>query len=130
MIKADVSPLVKIVVVVAVAVVLFAVEQYRVAMLVDAAYTSGKTDAYTKVLSDTKKLSESLSESLGAEFDKHNAYIMQSINEERIQRNEVTKLLSTGVYVNGNCHEYAGISLLNDKIRSRYIQPDASASAK
>lgn len=130
MIKADVSPLVKLIVVLAVAVVLFAFEQYRVARLVDAAYTSGKTDAYAKVLSDTKKLSESLSGSLGAEFDKHNAYIMQSINEERIQRNEVAKLLSTGVYVNGNCHEYAGISLLNDKIRSRYIQPNASTPAK
>nr|DAV34488.1 MAG TPA: hypothetical protein [Caudoviricetes sp.] len=130
MMKIDPSPLVKLIVVLAVAAVLFAFEQYRVARLVDAAYTSGKTDAYAKVLSDTKKLSESLSESLGAEFDKHNAYIMQSINEERIQRNEVAKLLSTGVYVDGNCHEYAGISLLNDKIRSRYIQPNAPASTK
>ena len=130
MMKIDPSPLVKLIVVLAVAAVLFAFEQYRVARLVDAAYTSGKTDAYAKVLSDTKKLSESLSESLGAEFDKHNAYIMQSINEERIQRNEVAKLLSTGVYVDGNCHEYAGISLLNDKIRSRYIQPNSLASTK
>lgn len=130
MIKADISPFVKFVVVLATILVLFAIERYRVAGLVNAAYARGKTDAYTKVLSDTKKLSESLSESLGAEFDKHNAYIMQSINEERIQRNEVAKLLSTGVYVNGNCHEYAGISLLNDKIRSRYIQPNAATPAK
>lgn len=123
-------PLIKPALIIIVAIVAYGIEHYRVARLVDAAYTSGKTDAYTKVLSDTKKLSESLSESLGAEFDKHNAYIMQSINEERIQRNEVAKLLSTGVYVNGNCHELAGIGLLNDKIRSRYLTPNAPAPAK
>lgn len=123
-------PLIKPALIIIAAIVAYGIEHYRVARLVDAAYTSGKTDAYAKVLSDTKKLSESLSESLGAEFDKYNAYIMQSINEERIQRNEVAKLLSTGVYVNGNCHEHAGISLLNDKIRSRYLTPNAPAPAK
>lgn len=106
------------------------IEKYRVERLVEAAYTKGKVDAMAKVLSDTKKLSAQVSERLSVEFDKHNEYIMQSINEERTQRNEVAKLLTTGVYVNGNCHELAGIGLLNDKIRSRYLTPNTSTVAK
>lgn len=106
------------------------IEKYRVEMLVEASYTKGKVDAMAKVLSDTKKLSEAVSAQLSVEFDKHNEYIMQSISEERIQRNEVAKLLTTGVYVNGNCHELTGIGLLNDKIRSRYITPNTSAVTK
>ena len=123
-------PLIKPALITAAAVVLYAAEHYRVERLVDDAYTRGQSAAYTKVLSDTKKLSEKVSEHLGVEFDKHNERIMQTINEERIQRNEVAKLLSTGVYVNGNCHELAGIGLLNDKIRSRYIAPKPTSSAK
>lgn len=106
------------------------IEKYRVERLVEASYTKGKADAYAKVLADTKKLSEQVSADLSVEFDKHNESIMQSINEERMQRNEVQKLLTTGVYVNGNCHELTGIGLLNDKIRSRYLTPNHSASAK
>ena len=106
------------------------IENYRVEMLVEASYTKGKADAMAKVLSDTQKLSEQVSAQLSVEFDKHNEYIMQSISEERIQRNEVAKLLTTGVYVNGNCHELTGIGLLNDKIRSRYITPNTSAVTK
>ena len=106
------------------------IEKYRVERLVEASYTKGKADAMAKVLSDTKKLSEAVSAQVSVEFDKHNEYIMQSINEERIQRNEVAKLLQTGVYVNGNCHELTGIGLLNDKIRSRYLTPNTSAVTK
>lgn len=106
------------------------IEKYRVERLVEASYTKGKADAMAKVLSDTQKLSQTLSAQLSVEFDKHNEYIMQSISEERIQRNEVAKLLTTGVYVNGNCHELTGIGLLNDKIRSRYITPNTSAVTK
>lgn len=106
------------------------IEKYRVEGLVEASYTKGKADAMAKVLSDTQKLSEQVSAQLSVEFDKHNEYIMQSISEERIQRNEVAKLLTTGVYVNGNCHELTGIGLLNDKIRSRYITPNTSAVTK
>lgn len=106
------------------------IEKYRVERLVEASYTKGKADSMAKVLSDTKKLSEAVSAQLSVEFDKHNEYIMQSISEERIQRNEVAKLLTTGVYVNGNCHELTGIGLLNDKIRSRYITPNTSAVTK
>lgn len=130
MMKIDPSPLVKLVVVIAVGIVLFVGEKYRVEWLVEASYTKGKADAMAKVLSDTKKLSEQVSAQLSVEFDKHNEYIMQSISEERIQRNEVAKLLTTGVYVNGNCHELTGIGLLNDKIRSRYIAPNTSAVTK
>lgn len=106
------------------------IEKYRVERLVEASYAKGTADAYAKVLSDTKKLSERVSADLSVEFDRHNEFIMKSINEERIQRNEVAKLLTTGVYVNGNCHELSGISLLNDKIRSRYLPPNAAAVAK
>ena len=106
------------------------IEKYRVERLVEASYTKGKADAMAKVLSDTKKLSEQVSAQLSVEFDKHNEYIMQSISEERIQRNEVAKLLTTGVYVNGNCHELNGIGLLNDKIRSRYLTPNTSTVTK
>ena len=106
------------------------IEKYRVERLVESSYTKGRADAMAKVLSDTKKLSEQVSAQLSVEFDKHNEYIMQSISEERIQRNEVAKLLTTGVYVNGNCHELTGIGLLNDKIRSRYITPNTSAVTK
>lgn len=106
------------------------IEEYRVERLVESSYAKGRADAMTKVLSDTKKLSEQVSAQLSVEFDKHNEYIMQSISEERIQRNEVAKLLTTGVYVNGNCHELSGIGLLNDKIRSRYSPPNTSAVAK
>lgn len=130
MMKIDPSPLVKLVVVIAVGIVLFVGEKYRVEKLVESSYTKGKADAMAKVLSDTKKLSEQVSAQLSVEFDKHNEYIMQSISEERIQRNEVAKLLTTGVYVNGNCHELTGIGLLNDKIRSRYITPNTSAVTK
>lgn len=130
MMKIDPSPLVKLIVVIAVGIVLFFGEKYRVERLVEASYTKGKADAMAKVLSDTKKLSEAVSAQLSVEFDKHNEYIMQSISEERIQRNEVAKLLTTGVYVNGNCHELTGIGLLNDKIRSRYITPNTSAVTK
>lgn len=130
MMKIDPSPLVKLVVAIAVGIVLFVGEKYRVERLVEASYTKGKADAMAKVLADTKKLSEQVSAQLSVEFDKHNEYIMQSISEERIQRNEVAKLLTTGVYVNGNCHELTGIGLLNDKIRSRYIAPNTSAVTK
>lgn len=130
MMKIDPSPLVKLIVVIAVGIVLFFGEKYRVERLVEASYTKGKADAMAKVLSDTKKLSEAVSAQLSVEFDKHNEYIMQSISEERIQRNEVAKLLTTGVYVNGNCHELTGIGLLNDKIRSRYLTPNTSAVTK
>ena len=130
MMKIDPSPLVKLIVVIAVGIVLFFGEKYRVERLVEASYTKGKADAMAKVLSDTKKLSEQVSAQLSVEFDKHNEYIMQSISEERIQRNEVAKLLTTGVYVNGNCHELTGIGLLNDKIRSRYLPPNTSAVTK
>lgn len=106
------------------------IEKYRVERLVEASYMKGKTDAMAKVLSDTQKLSQTLSAQLSVEFDKHNEYIMQSINEERMQRNEVAKLLTTGVYVNGNCHELTGIGLLNDKIRSRYLTPNPTSPAK
>lgn len=106
------------------------IEKYRVERLVESSYAKGWADAMAKVLSDTKKLSEQVSAQLSVEFDKHNEYIMQSISEERIQRNEVAKLLTTGVYVNGNCHELSGIGLLNDKIRSRYSPPNTSAVAK
>ena len=106
------------------------IEKYRVERLVEASYTKGKADAMAKVLSDTKKLSEQVSAQLSVEFDRHNEYIMQSISEERIQRNEVAKLLTTGGYVNGNCHELTGIGLLNDKIRSRYLPPNTSAVTK
>ena len=106
------------------------IEKYRVEMLVESSYMKGKTDAMAKVLSDTQKLSQTLSAQLSVEFDKHNEYIMQSINEERMQRNEVAKLLTTGVYVNGNCHELTGIGLLNDKIRSRYLAPNPTSPAK
>lgn len=123
-------PFTKPVLIAVAVIVLYAIEHYRVERLVDDAYARGQSAAYTKVLSDTKKLSEQVSESLGVEFDKHNEAIMQTINEERIQRNEIAKLLSTGVYVNGNCHELAGIGLLNDKIRSRYITPKPTTSAK
>lgn len=130
MMKIDPSPLVKLIVVIAVGIVLFFGEKYRVERLVESSYTKGKADAMAKVLSDTKKLSEAVSAQLSVEFDKHNEYIMQSISEERIQRNEVAKLLTTGVYVNGNCHELTGIGLLNDKIRSRYLSPNTSAVTK
>lgn len=130
MMKIDPSPLVKLIVVIAVGIVLFFGEKYRVERLVEASYTKGKADAMAKVLSDTKKLSEQVSAQLSVEFDKHNEYIMQSLSEERIQRNEVAKLLTTGVYVNGNCHELTGIGLLNDKIRSRYLPPNTSAVTK
>ena len=123
-------PFTKPVLIVIAAIVAYGIEHYRVERLVDNAYARGQSAAYAKVLSDTKKLSEQVSESLGAEFDKHNETIMQSINEERIQRNEIAKLLSTGVYVNGNCHELAGIGLLNDKIRSRYLTPKPTPSTK
>lgn len=123
-------PLIKPALILIAAIVAYGIEHYRVERLVDDAYTRGQSAAYAKVLSDTKKLSEQVSESLGAEFDKHNETIMQSINEERIQRNEIAKLLSTGVYVNGNCHELAGIGLLNDKIRSRYLAPKPTPSTK
>ena len=106
------------------------IEKYRVEGLVEASYMKGKADAMVKVLSDTQKLSQTLSAQLSVEFDKHNEYIMQSINEERMQRNEVAKLLTTGVYVNGNCHELTGIGLLNDKIRSRYLAPNPTSPAK
>nr|DAR92772.1 MAG TPA: hypothetical protein [Caudoviricetes sp.] len=106
------------------------IEKYRVERLVEASYMKGKADAMAKVLSDTQKLSQTLSAQLSVEFDKHNEYIMQSISEERIQRNEVAKLLTTGVYVNGNCHELNGIGLLNDKIRSRYLTPNTSTVTK
>lgn len=106
------------------------IEKYRVERLVEASYMKGKADAMAKVLSDTQKLSQTLSAQLSVEFDKHNGYIMQSINEERMQRNEVAKLLTTGVYVNGNCHELTGIGLLNDKIRSRYLAPNPTSPAK
>ena len=106
------------------------IEKYRVERLVEASYMKGKSDAMAKVLSDTQKLSQTLSAQLSVEFDKHNEYIMQSINEERMQRNEVAKLLTTGVYVNGNCHELTGIGLLNDKIRSRYLTPNPTSPAK
>nr|DAX24968.1 MAG TPA: hypothetical protein [Caudoviricetes sp.] len=130
MIKFWSHPLIKPALIVIAAIVAYGIEHYRVERLVDAAYTRGQSTAYAKVLSDTKKLSEQVSESLSVEFDKHNGYIMQTINEERIQRNEIAKLLSTGVYVNGNCHELAGIGLLNDKIRSRYITPQPTPSTK
>lgn len=130
MIKIGSNPFVKPILIGATILALFAVEYFRVERLVDASYARGQNAAYAKVLSDTKRLSEQVSASISVEFDKHNAYIMQSINEERIQRNEIAKLLNTGVYVNGNCHELAGISLLNDKIRSRYLTPNAPAPAK
>ena len=120
-------------IVLAVALVLYiggVIENYRVERLVEASYTKGKADAMARVLSDTKKLSEAVSAQVNVEFDKHNEYIMQSISEERMQRNEVAKLLRTGVYVNGNCHELTGIGLLNDKIRSRYLTPNTSAVTK
>lgn len=123
-------PFIKPVLIVAAAVALYTFEHYRVERLVEDAYTRGQSAAYAKVLSDTKKLSEQVSEGLGVEFDKYNETIMQTINEERIQRNEIAKLLSAGVYVNGNCHELAGIGVLNDKIRSRYITPKPTASTK
>lgn len=123
-------PFTKPVLIAVAVIVLYAVEHYRVERLVDDAYGRGQSAAYAKVLSDTKKLSEQVSESLSVEFDKHNEVVMQTINEERIQRNEIAKLLSTGVYVNGNCHELAGIGLLNDKIRSRYITPKPASVAK
>ena len=128
MIKFWSHPLIKPALIVIAAIVAYGIEHYRVERLVDAAYARGQSTAYAKVLSDTKKLSEQVSESLSVEFDKHNGYIMQTINEERIQRNEIAKLLSTGVYVNGNCHELAGIGLLNDKIRSRYLTPQPTPS--
>ena len=106
------------------------IEKYRVERLVEASYAKGKADAIAKVLSDTKRLSEQVSANLSVEFDRHNESIMKSINEERKQRNEIAKLLTTGVYVNGNCHELSGISLLNDKIRSRYLPSDTAAVAK
>lgn len=123
-------PFTKPVLITVAVIVLYAVEHYRVEQLVDDAYARGQSAAYAKVLSNTKKLSEQVSGSLSVEFDKHNEAIMQTINEERIQRNEIAKLLSTGVYVNGNCHELAGIGLLNDKIRSRYIAPKPTPSTK
>lgn len=107
-----------------------AIEKYRVAGLVEASYTKGKADAMAKVLSDTQKLSQTLSADLNEEFARHSEYVMNEIKEERVQRNEIAKLLQTGVYVNGNCHELTGIGLLNDKIRSRYITPNPTSPAK
>lgn len=106
------------------------IEKYRVAGLVEASYTKGKADAMAKVLSDTQKLSQTLSADLNEEFARHSEYVMNAIKEERVQRNEIAKLLQTGVYVNGNCHELTGIGLLNDKIRSRYITPNPTSPAK
>lgn len=130
MIKTLNQALVKLAIAVLLFIIAYAVEHYHVTKLVYESYERGKADTYAKVLSDTKKLSEQVSESLGVEFDKHNAAIMQSITEERAQRNEVAKLLTTGVYVNGNCHELTGIGLLNDKIRSRYSTPNVTSSTK
>lgn len=106
------------------------IEKYRVEGLVEASYTKGKADAMAKVLSDTQKLSQTLSADLNEEFARHSEYVINEINEERVQRNEIAKLLQTGVYVNGNCHELTGIGLLNDKIRSRYITPNHTSPAK
>ena len=106
------------------------IEKYRVERLVEASYAKGKADTYAKVLADTQKLSQTLSADLNEEFARHSEYVINEIKEERIQRNEIAKLLTTGVYVNGNCHELTGIGLLNDKIRSRYLTPNAPTPAK
>lgn len=106
------------------------IEKYRVEGLVEASYTKGKADAYAKVLADTQKLSQTLSADLNEEFARHSEYVINEIKEERVQRNEIAKLLQTGVYVNGNCHELTGIGLLNDKIRSRYLTPNPTSPAK
>lgn len=69
------------------------IEKYRVAGLVEASYTKGKADAMAKVLSDTQKLSQTLSADLNEEFARHSEYVMNEIKEERVQRNEIASLM-------------------------------------
>lgn len=86
---------------------------------VESAYKRGWEAAYAKVAQDEQTQSAKLSDVLQTIFDNHTQTIVKSLHEDKEQRDEIAKLLQTGVYVNGHCHEHDAISLLNDQIRKR-----------
>ena len=94
------------------------------------AYDSGYNAAYAKVVQDGESQYTRITGSLTAIFDKHTQVIMDSLQKDKEQRNEIEKLLQTGVYVNGDCHNVTGIGLLNEQIRKRNnaLQPPATVT--
>lgn len=88
----------------------------------ESAYKRGYDTAYAEVREANKKQSDALADTLAAIFDKHTQTIVESLQKDTVQREKIEQLLKNGVYVNGNCHEYDGIRLLNDKIRERKQQ--------
>lgn len=104
----------------AVVFILLIADSYSDARLAESAYKSGYADAMAKVAQNNQVQSDRLTGSLETIFNKHTQTILDSLRQDKEQRDEISKLLQTGVYINGNCHESNGISLLNEQIASRY----------
>lgn len=111
--------------------ILLIADSYSDARLAESAYKNGYADAMTKVAQNNQAQSEHLTGSLETIFNKHTQTILDSLRQDKEQRDEISKLLQTGVYINGNCHESNGISLLNEQITSRYNkQREAAKSSR
>lgn len=103
---------------------------YQINKATQEAYKRGYEAAYAEVAINNKSQSERIVGRLEAIFDKHTQTIMESLQKDKEQRDEISKLLQAGVYVDSNCHEPNGIRLLNDQIRSRYKQPEITKPTK
>ena len=124
------SPVGKFLLLSAIVFILLIADSYSDSKLAESAYKRGYADAMAKVAANNQAQSERIAGSLQAIFNQHTQTIMESLRQDKEQRDEIAKLLQTGVYVNGNCHEFGGIGLLNEQIRSRYQSNQAPSVAR